>query len=98
MSEELSDERGGVTFVAVPDRAWRLLAHTGTVRCSFPRCTGVAVAVFRRRVRAPGGVRGVFGRDYYYCPDHLYGRRIVGGVVVIDVAVGSPAAARDHAG
>ena len=96
MPEERSDERGDVASVAVPDRAWRLLAHTGTVRCSFPRCTGVAVAVFRRRVRAPGGVRGVFGRDYYYCPDHLYGRRIESDVVVVDVAVGSPAAERGY--
>ncbi len=96
MPEVSGDERGDVTTVAVLDRSWRRIVRPGVARCSFPRCTGVAVAIFRRRVRAPGGVRGVFGRDYYYCPDHLYGRRIESGVVVVDVAVGSPAAERGY--
>ncbi|MHB1784175.1 MAG: hypothetical protein ACYCTE_16090, partial [Acidimicrobiales bacterium] len=98
MPEELGDERDDVTFIAVVDRAWRVVARAIGTRCSFPRCTGMAVAICRRRVRAPGDVRGVFGRDYWYCPDHLYGHRIEGDVVVIDVAAGSPAAARGYVG
>ena len=90
--------RDGVTVVAVVDRAWRVIERPGAVCCSFPCCSGVAVAICRRRVRAPGGVRGVFGRDCYYCPDHLYGHRIEGDVVVIDVAVGSPAAELGYTG
>lgn len=56
----------------VPDPRWKVTLAGG--ECSFPRCEGEAVAVFLRRYA--GGLR-----RYRYCADHLYGRRIIDGVV-----------------
>ena len=56
----------------VPDPRWKVTLAGG--ECSFPRCEGEAVAVFLRRY-------AVGLRRYRYCADHLYGRRIIDGVV-----------------
>ncbi len=79
----------------VEDRDWRVPQVPGVVACSFPRCTGRAVAIMRRYRRAPRGTRGWgLAADYYYCPAHLYGRKVELGHVWVQVHPESPAAER----
>ena len=71
----------------VEDRAWSLEETTG-YPCSFPRCTGPAVAVLARS-RLTTSRRTV---RCHYCGNHLYGRRIANGRVEVRVHPDSPAA------
>jgi hypothetical protein len=73
--------------VWVEDRRWQALPRGGPRRCSYKRCQRRAVALLVRQRRG-GPVR------CYYCPGHLYGRRIEGGKVLIGVPADSNAARR----
>lgn len=77
--------------VWVEDRNWTTVVRPGVVTCSFPRCEGKAVAILRRRTR-----RGT--RAYYYCPDHLYGRKVDGDRVMQQVHAASTSAERGFTG
>lgn len=76
----------------IEDRDWRLPVVPGVVECSFPRCDGRAVAILRRRRHR--NRRSFTTADFYYCPEHLYGRRIEDGKVLTQVHPDSPAAQR----
>ena len=71
--------------VWVPDDEWGLLAPSLTPRrCRFMRCRRAAVAAM---------LRGTRRKTWWaYCEDHLYGRKIEGGVVLCSVHPDSPAA------
>jgi hypothetical protein len=60
----------------VPDSDWTVGGDSR--ECSFLRCHNSAVASFCRTVYR-NGVKGY--RRYYYCVNHLYGRKIEDGVV-----------------
>jgi hypothetical protein len=55
-----------------PDPNWTVGGHGRN--CRFPRCGAPAVAALSRK-------HGQGRQWYYYCPEHLYGRRIINGLV-----------------
>lgn len=66
----------GYTLEWVPDPEWELTETTR--KCRGARgCDKPAVAAFRRKHR--GGYCN--HRWWYYCADHMYGRKIEDGVV-----------------
>jgi hypothetical protein len=79
--------------VWVPDTSWRLVSDK---RCRMRGCGADAVAELNRR-RYNLNRHCLVDSWWAYCPDHLYGRRIVDGVVQIDVDADSPAAQRGYA-
>jgi hypothetical protein len=70
-------------LVLVPDADWRLV--DGDKKCRQLRCHNRAVAELNR-------ARGSGFRWWAYCPEHMYGRVVVNGVVMIEVPENSPAA------
>jgi hypothetical protein len=79
------------TRVWVEDRSWQLIDCPGKT-CRFQGCRNPAVAVLRRKCR-----NGLF-RQWRYCADHLYGRRIANGRVENEVSANSPAAIQGFCG
>jgi hypothetical protein len=79
-------------MVWVPDPEWRTPSEYE--RCRQPVCPNPPVADLKRRRYYRGGMRPVW---WAYCAEHLYGRRIVDGVVEQQVVENSlyhqPAAA-----
>ena len=77
--------------VWVEDRSWHLGGDGRT--CRMIHCPNEAVAwVYRRRNNYVYG--GWSQTRWYYCANHLYGRRIVDDQIELQVAAGSPAAER----
>lgn len=61
------------------DPLWKY--EPGKHRCRATGCNGNAVAALNRGIRTRSGEK----RDswWYYCPDHMYGRRIMHGKVKV---------------
>lgn len=66
-----------------PDKDWALAEGMELTRkCRRPGCPALAVASLRRSHRGRK-----HGQWWLYCADHLYGRVIVGGTVMVRRAV-----------
>lgn len=63
------------------DREWQVGSHFS--KCRQPRCPEPPVAMLHRQFTSSSGERKT--RPYAYCANHLYGRRIVGNVVMVRV-------------
>lgn len=89
-TQELESRPG---YVWVEDRRWRILPAGSGARCragaggQHPACGAPAVAQFSRRHNRDT-------RWWSYCQDHMYGRRLVGGRIWLEVTAGSPVAER----
>lgn len=63
----------------VPDPAWTIGGNGKTCRY------GMGLHLYCRAPAVASLKRGRTGRKWYYCADHLFGRRINGGVVEWEV-------------
>lgn len=66
----------------VPDDAWKVVQRLdgGGRTCRRKNCRNLAVAALRRR---RSNARSGF-QWWHYCADHLYGREIRDGVVMVE--------------
>lgn len=83
-------------MVWVPDTQWKLLSGNDRKRCRMTGCYAPAVAALLRTSHFKNGK--VLGRWWNYWHNHLYGRQIEGGRVLVQVCADSITAQRGYAG
>lgn len=98
VSAPLNDYWGTQETALVADRSWRVLGSEEHLRCiareNREQCPNEAVAVLYRSVKKAHG--GTTRRREPRCSDHLYGRVVLLGLVLSEVAALSPSAERGY--
>jgi len=79
MPDEIVDQ-----YVWVPetDRDWIVLAPDDHRLCRRPQCHRRAVAALMRTQRQQGWPHRTHRVAWHYCDQHLYGRRLVDGLLL----------------